>query len=51
MITKKEKQDQDIGHASRKLLPTPLHFTYNLNFTPLCVGIKPLAHFSSLAPL
>ena len=39
--------DQEIGHASRKLLPPPYISHTNLNLTPFCVRIKPLSHFSS----
>jgi len=46
LITKKKKKnDQEIGaHFSQTSSP-PLHFTYNFNITPLCVRIKPTAHF------
>ena len=43
---KKKERPRDRTHFSQTSSP-PLPFTYKLNFTPLCVRIKPLAHFFS----
>ena len=41
--------DKGIGPRFSQTSSPPPHFTYNLNFTPLCLRIKPRAHFSTLA--
>ena len=49
MTKKKEKKRKKIKRYPRfSQTSSPLlHITYNLNFTPLCVRIKPTAHFPS----
>jgi len=54
MIFKKKKKKKENGlwdnpRFSQTFAP-PLHFTYNLTFTPLCVQIKPLSDFVAPRP-